>query len=64
MSATTRIEGFVAEHRPCGQLTGNGSPATAEGYHLFLQCVCGMEFDSWVPMAEATPAIADLAAEN
>jgi hypothetical protein len=64
MSATSRIEAFVEEHRPCGELTGNGSPATAEGYHLFLQCACGVDFDSWVPMAEATKDIADLASEN
>jgi len=63
-SATLDIRAFVDEHRPCGELTGNGSPATAEGYHLFLRCACGAEFDRWVPMAEATPEIADLASEN
>jgi hypothetical protein len=63
-SATLQIQAFVEEHRPCGELSGNGSPATADGYHLFLQCACGAEFDHWVPMAEATPEMADLASLN
>lgn len=62
--ATLEIRAFVEEHRPCGELTGNGSPATAEGYQLFLRCACGAEFEHWVPMAEATSEIADLASEN
>ena len=64
MSATTEIRAFVEEHRPCGELIGNGSPATADGYHLFLRCACGLEFDRWVPMAEATSEMADLASSN
>ncbi|HZF04841.1 MAG TPA: hypothetical protein VE932_10985 [Patescibacteria group bacterium] len=64
MSATTEIRAFVEEHRPCGELIGNGSPATAEGYQLFLRCACGLEFERFVPMAEATPEMADLASEN
>jgi hypothetical protein len=64
MSATSEIRAFVEEHRPCGELIGNGSPATAEGYHLFLRCACGLDFERWVPMPEATPEIAALASEN
>jgi hypothetical protein len=64
MSATTEIRAFVEEHRPCGELTGNGGPATAEGYKLFLRCACGLEFERWVPMAEATAELAELASLN
>ncbi len=64
MSATTEIRAFVEAHQPCGELIGNGSPATAEGYQLFLRCACGLEFERWVPMAEATEDIAALASEN
>ncbi|HEV8472975.1 MAG TPA: hypothetical protein VGR82_09390 [Methylomirabilota bacterium] len=64
MSATDQIRAFVEEHRACGDLTGNGSPATADGYQISLRCGCGAELDCWVPMAEATAEIADLASEG
>ncbi len=60
MSATTEIEAFVAEHDPCGELTADGSPATAEGYRLFLACCCGAQFDAWLPLSEASAAMAQL----
>jgi len=64
MSATSEIRAFVDEHRPCGELIGSGGPANATGYQLFLRCACGLEFERWVPMAEATAEIAELASEN
>jgi len=64
MSATSQVETFVEQHRPCGELTGHASPATADGYHLLLQCACAAEFDHWIPMAEATSFMAGLASQN
>ena len=60
MSATTDSEAFVAAHDPCGELTADGSPATAEGYRMFLTCCCGAQFDAWLPLAEASAAMAQL----
>jgi hypothetical protein len=64
MATTTQtIEGFVRQHEACGTLEGTSTPATAEGYRLFLTCSCGAELDSWITPPEATEALMRLVSD-
>jgi hypothetical protein len=58
------LEDFVHDHRPHGQLTGDATEPTLQGYRLTVACPCGVNFERWVTPGEADADLIRLASLN
>jgi hypothetical protein len=53
MTPLSDFEEFVRDHRPHGQMTGDATEPTANGYRPTVACACGVVFERWVAPADA-----------
>lgn len=53
MTVSEALAAFVAAHRPCGELVGDASPASAEGYLVWVAPVWGAAVDQSITAREA-----------
>lgn len=42
------LERFVETHAECGDLRGDATVVTRDGYRLWITCSCGAVFERWV----------------
>jgi hypothetical protein len=55
------IEAFVRDHREHGELVGDSTEPSANGYMLTIACGCGVTFYRWVAPVDAVVDLAMLA---
>jgi len=58
------LEAFVHAHRPHGEMTGDATAPTTNGYRLTVACACGVTFERWVLPQDADADLVGWAALN